>query len=392
MMRKLALSVAGLLLITGLLAGCSNDETDLTTASLTASDDFEYLDFNDPNGGLTATDEDVAFGDEGLKAMLLAEDQEAVDDPFADDPLVREMEGRSRHRHELAERERPHFTYLRLNWGMLRGPEDTTAIERPCDMTDWTGTIRTDRGIVVVKRLIKFESPADHVVFPRLDRRTVAFVSRTWCGQDGMVIQIIEPPTADSTATETPNKLYIDTPLFEGEFLVNELAEMDEVFEVGDQGTSIQLTGFGLEDIDVCPKGWLSGRYRHMSGDRPDSLDTGDRGERRGSFAGAWVTLDGRIHGFMRGGYGINAEGERVFHGKYIDRRGNFRGLMRGNWEPVEDSDGLGEFRGHWVTRNGEVEGVLGGRAHPVSGYPGGFFEGRWATSCDEEAEAIIVQ
>ena len=168
-------------------------------------------------GGLTATDEEVAFGDEALKAMMLAEDQEAVIDPLADDPVVLEMEERSRHRERYGEGERPRFTYLRLRWGMLRGPEDSTTVERPCDMTDWTGTIRTDRGLVVVKRMIKFEFPADHVVFPRLDPQTVAFVSRTWCHFDGLVIQIIEPPVDDAAPRpRSPNKLYIDTPLYPG--------------------------------------------------------------------------------------------------------------------------------------------------------------------------------
>lgn len=390
MTRKMVLLVAGTLLAMGLLTGCGNDEPDVTTASLNGFDDFDQMDFNDPDGGLTATDEDVAFGDEALKAMLLADDQDSVDDPLADDPMVREMEERSRHRERYAEGERPRFTYLKLKWGMLRGPEDTTRVEPPCDMTDWSGSIRTDNGVVVVKRMIKFEYPADHVVFPRLDRQTVAFVSRTWCHYDGLLIQIIEPPVDETMPPEAPNKIYIDMPLYQGEFLVSELADLEDVIDVDDLGNRIQLNGFGLEDIEVCPKGWLSGRFRNLRQDRPDTAGGQDRGERHGSLAGAWITLDGRIHGFMRGGYGINADGERVFHGKYIDRRGKFCGLLRGHWEPAENEGDLGEFGGKWFTRDGGVEGVLGGRAHPVPGYPGGFYEGRWTTLCDDEAEDLV--
>ncbi|MEN8005961.1 MAG: hypothetical protein ABFS42_03060 [Candidatus Krumholzibacteriota bacterium] len=390
MNRNYILLVAGVLLALYLLAGCSNEDSELTAANLTGGDDYEQLDLGDPYGGLTASDEEVAFGDEGLKAMLLAEEQEVVDDPTADNPLVREMEERSRNMERYTDGERPRFTFLRLRWGMLRGPDDSTTIEPPCDVTDWTGTIRTDRGLVVVKRMIKFEFPADHVVFPRLNPQTVAFISRTTCHYDGLLIQIIEPPLDPSTEPEVANKLYIDMPLYQGEFLVSDLVDMDQVIDVDDQGNRIQLNGFGLDDIEICPKGFLSGRYRHMRQDRPDTVNTEDQGERLGVFAGAWITLNGRIHGFMRGGYGVTAEGERVFVGKFIDRQGRFMGLMRGGWDPAGEEGDLGEFRGAWVTRNGNVEGLLGGRAHPVPGYPGGFYEGRWTTLCDDEAEDLV--
>ncbi len=390
MNRKNLLMLAGTLLALGLLAGCSNEDSNLTVAAQTGGDDFEQLDLGDSYGGLTATDEEVAFGDEGLKAMMLAEDQEVVDDPMSDDPMVREMEERSRNMHHYEDGERPRFTYLRLRWGMLRGPDDSTTIEPPCDVADWTGTIRTDRGLVVVKRMIKFEYPADHVVFPRLDPQTVAFVSHTTCHYDGLLIQIIEPPVDPATVPEVANKLYIDMPLYQGEFLVSDLVDMDEVFDVDDKGNRIQLNGFGLDDIEICPKGFLSGRYRHMRQDRPDTVDTEDRGEHYGSFAGAWITLNGRIHGFMRGGYGVTADGQRVFVGKFIDRQGRFMGLLRGGWEPAENDRDLGGFRGVWVTRNGNIEGLLGGRAHPVADYPGGFYEGRWTTLCDDEAEDLV--
>ena len=390
MNRNFILLIAGALLALGLLGGCSNEDSDLTAASQTGGDDFELLDLGDTYGGLTATDEEVAFGDEGLKALLLAEDQEVVDDPMSNDPMVREMEERSRNMERYEDGERPRFTYLRLRWGMLRGPDDSTTIEPPCDVTDWTGTLRTDRGVVVVKRMIKFEFPADHVVFPRLDPQTVAFVSRTTCHYDGLLIQIIEPPVDDSMVAEAPNKLYIDMPLYQGEFLVRDLVAMDEVFDVDDKGNRIQLNGFGLRDIETCPKGFLSGRYRNMIQDRPDTTRGDGEGERLGSFAGAWYMLNGRIHGFMRGGYGLNAEGERIFVGKFIDRQGHFIGLIRGGWEPAAENGDLGEFRGAWVTRNGNIEGLLGGRAHPVEDYPGGFYEGRWTTLCDDEAEDLV--
>ena len=385
-----AIIATTILLTAGLLAGCSSDETSLVTTSGTGLDNYDQLDMDQTYGGLTDTDEEVAFGDEALKAMMLAEDQEIVIDPLADDPVVLEMEERARHRERYGEGELPRFTYLRLRWGMLRGPQDSTTVDRPCDVTDWTGTIRTDRGLVVVKRKIKFEYPADHVVFPRLDPQTVAFISRTWCHFDGLVIEIIEPPVEPSTTPEIPNKLYIDTPQFQGEFLVSDLAGMNQVFEVDEVGNKIQINGFGLSDIEVCPKGFLSGRYRHVPAADPEVEPTEGEGKRYGSYAGAWYGLNGHIRGFMRGGYGVDAEGERVFIGKIIDRRGRFSGFMRGGWTPDTDDRGLGEFRGSWVTRSGNMEGYLGGQSHPVEGYPGGFYEGRWTSLCDNEAEGLV--
>jgi hypothetical protein len=231
------------LLMVGLLAGCSSDDTDPTAASQTGFDNYEQMDLSQTYGGLTETDEEEAFGDEALKAMMLAEEQDVVDDPLAMDPLVLELEELGRQPSDGDLRERPKFTYLRLRWGMLRGPDDTLQVEPPCDVTNWTGELHTDRGLVVVKRLIRFERPLDHVIFPRLDHKTVAFVSHTTCHFDGLVIQIIEPPEGTDPGTTEPNMLHINTPGFSGDFEVALLAQMDEVFEVDDKGNRFQMCG-----------------------------------------------------------------------------------------------------------------------------------------------------
>lgn len=388
---RFILPLAALLML-GLLAGCSQDEDGVVAAGASA-DDFTYLDLNETYGGLSATDEEEAFGDEALKAMMLTEDGQEIQDPLADDPEVQRLQEMGRHTDLYRDGARPKFTYLRLRWGMLRGPEDTTVVERPCELTDWTGEIHTDRGLVVVKRTIRFEA-GDHVIFPRLNPQTVAFVSRTTCGFDGLVLQIIERPDTSATgevADLEPNKLTINAGPFRGEYLVSELAGMNEVFDVDDSGNRFQIEGFTLTDIEVCPKGFLSGRYRRVppqfGEDRPDTAGGEDRGELYGHFAGTWRDLNGRIQGFLRGGYGINAEGERVFMGKYIDRRGRFQGLLRGTWEPGDQEGNLASFKGQWGNRREGVIGILGGEAHPVEGYPGGFFTGRWTVSCDDEAE-----
>jgi hypothetical protein len=373
-----------------LLVSCSDESAPLATDQV-ANDDFDTIDFNDPYGGLTASDEDVAFGDDALQALLLAEVDEAVDDPLAADPEVLALEAASRGPGDRENAPRPRFTYLRLRWGMLHGPDDSVSIEPPCDVVDWTGTIRTDRGIVVVKRVIRFERPVDHIIWPRLDRQTVAFQSFTGCHFDGLVLQIIEPvPAGDMTPPETPNMLHIDLPLYEASFAVSELGDLDLVEDVTDTGARIELTGFTLADIEICPKGFLSGRWRSQPRAAATAQpDTADCGERLGSFAGAWYSLDGRINGFLRGGYGVNADGLRVFRGKAIDRGGRFHALLAGTWEPADD-DGLASFVGDWVLASGRVEGRLGGTAQRVEGYPGGFFTGRWASLCDDEAAADV--
>ncbi len=151
------------------------------------------------------------------------------------------------------------------------------------------------------------------------------------------------------------------------------------------------ITGFTLSDVSVCPKGFLSGHYRRLADDRPDSIQVDDRaGERYGVFAGMWRGLEGRINGHLRGGYGVDEEGNRVFIGKYIGRRGEFRGLIRGTWEPGSTDDEMASFRGQWASAGGRVEGLLGGETFAVEGSAGGFFTGRWTTLCDDEAEDTL--
>ena len=390
MPRHLSLMLmVAFLVMAGVLAGCSDEAADPLANNSTATDDFDQMDFSLPYGGLTISDEDEAFGDESLHLMMLAEDEELVDDPLADDPAVLELEEAGDRFYDPADPARPVFTFLKLRWGMLPGPEDTITVPAPpCEVTDWTGELHTDRGFVIVRRVVAFEQPADHLIFPRLDEKTVAFVSHTACRYDGLVIQIIERPYDPTAEGYTPNILHLNLPGYRGRFEVAQLAGLDELIEVDDLGNRIQLSGFKLGDINLCPKGFLSGRFRHLlvEPDLGESVVDDRPGDHMGNFVGTWTSLTGRIDGFLRGGYGLNQEGDRVFFGKYIDRRGHFRGLLAGTWEPAAEERNLATFSGHWINAAGHAEGRLGGRAYPVEGYPGGFFAGRWATLCDEEA------
>jgi len=384
MNRRLLTLPLAFLYCLGLLAGCSADGDGPVSAGQTGSDDFENMDFSQPYGGLTATDEPAAFDDASLQAMMIAEDGELVEDEFASDEDVQALMAEGQLPGDAHDTARPRFTFLRLAWGMVRGPGDTLGEPSgPCDVVEWTGEIHTDRGIVLVRRVMRFEE-GDHLVRPRLDRRTVAFVSNTTCGFDGLLLQIIERPADHDPENTEPNRLHINTGPFSGVYEIDGLAGLSEIHEIDDAGNLFQLNGFNLSDVDYCPKGFLSGRYRILDGET-GSLD--EPGNAVGKMAGAYLGLNGRIRGFMMGAYGFDEQGERVFYGKYIDRLGRFRGLLRGTWVAGDGEDHLAGFEGHWVTRNGNREGLLGGLAHAVEGYPGGFYEGRWTTVCDDEAE-----
>ena len=191
-----ALILAAALLALGLLAGCSDDAAD-PAVSAAGGDDYAALDFSDPYGGLTASDEQEAFADEALLAMSLAGEGEEIADPVADDPAVREMLRRGEMAPDPADTTRPRFTFVHLRWGMLRDMMDTLAVEPPCEVTDWTGSFHVDRGVLLVRRVIRFERPLDHIIFPRLDPMTVGVVSHTACGFDGVVLLDLRLPDVE---------------------------------------------------------------------------------------------------------------------------------------------------------------------------------------------------
>ncbi len=392
MFKKNLLIILSLFLFAALMTGCSEDSTNPAETSLSGTDSYDDMDFSQPYGGLTVSDEDEAFDDDGLKAMMYAEDGEEVMDEIAEDPDILVLQDQGEQPGDPNDPNRPRFTFLRLRWGMIQGPEDSLSIpEPPCEVLDWTGEIHTDRGIVLVRRVVRFERPADHLIFPRLDRRTVAFVSHTACHFDGLLLQIIERPEDYNSSNTEPNRLHINTGPYSGVYLVEELAGLNDITEVDDNGNLFQLNGFHLSDTNYCPKGFLSGRYVRLPESGDDLTATDDlTNVQIGKMAGLYMDLSGRISGFLRGGYGYDEVGNRVFFGKYIDRRGTFRGLLSGTWEPADDTRNLSSFEGRWITASGSAEGLLGGTAHGVEGYPGGFFEGRWTMICDDEAEDQI--
>jgi hypothetical protein len=335
-----------------LLAGCSQDDG----PSDVAIDDFGAIDFEQPYGGLTMTDEQPAFDD----ASLIAEDAQDQGDTF-DDPLVDDAEVR-----ELERGRQGQFTYLRVVWGELEAASD--AVDG--DAVDWTGSLSVDRGIVIVRRVILFERPGDSILRPRPDRQTVAWTSHTGGHFDGLLVQIIQRP--QDLEGDTPNQLHFTTGPLTVSIPVASLVGMDDIYAVEPEGNAVHFVGFDLSDVDPCPAGFLGGRWL----DNPESDVEG------GAFHGRWIGLHGVTEGHLRGRYGVNEAGERVFFGKYINRRGQFRGLLTGTWAPGEEP-GQGVFNGQWINREETVEGIFGGRFVTSPDRPTGHFQGRWATVCD---------
>ncbi len=377
-----------LMVLAVLLAGCSDDGSNPAETSLTGTDSYDSMDFTMPYGGLTVSDENEAFDDEALKAMMYAEEGEEYDDQYAGDSDIQELEDQGNQPGDPNDPNRPRFTFLRLRWGMVTGPQDSLSLpDPPCDILNWTGEIHTDRGIVLVRRVIRFEGN-DHMIRPRLNKRTVAFVSHTACHFDGLLLEIIERPQDYDPENSEPNRLHINTGPYAGVYEVEALAGLNEVIEVDEQGNLIQLNGFNLSDTAYCPKGFLSGSFRYLPEEGEEAALGGDDfGIQIGRLAGAYMDLTGHIRGFMRGGYGYDVDGNRVFFAKYVGRHGGFRGLIAGTWEPAEDQRDMSSFAGHWVSASGGIDGLLGGTGYSVEGFPGGFYEGRWTAICDDEAE-----
>jgi len=377
------LRILGILAMMGLLVlgvtGCS-ETGQITGGDETAAvDEFETMDMNKAYGGLTLTDETDAFGDDYYTDTEYEYEDDASDDPLQLDPEVLAYEA------EIANGDpttpnRPTITVVKLLWGQLDGLIED--IDESYDVLDWSGMLRVDRGIVVVRRVILFERPGDHLVHPRIDRHTVAFVSRTGPHFDGLIVEIIEPPlNADDPAVSPEvNMLHLSTPQISLDFAMVDVNGLDETYPVDEQGNALRIEGHLLTDLDLCPKGFLSGIWVARPLVDEDGTVLAD-----GFFKGRWVNVWGNMMGYLRGRYGANDAGENVFFGKYINRGGQFRGILAGTYGPNEVT-GRGEFHGNWINAAETVEGVLGGQYFQIPDRPGGFFSGRWATLCDPEA------
>lgn len=361
MKRKTVWQVAALgIVMAWALAGCSDSpSTPGVDENLTTRE--QTIDLDDEYGGLNFGDEAPNFGDPMLAVDYGPESSIEYDDPMARDPEVMRIRARER-RH----------TYLMITWGNLEGD---TLIQ---SVTDWSGGLSVDNGVVVLERTIFFD-PNDEIL-PRTSRDTIEWISHTKPHFDGVIVALHEALRCDSTCADS---LRLDVPVDEpmsvtfktGPLTVTideaDLADLHRVVTVDDEGNAVAFNTITVRP-DECPSGFMAGQWKDVN-DRPGGL-----------FRGEWISRNGVHMGYMRGVYGPNSRGENVFFGKWITRAGRFQGLLRGHYSPAADRPG-GSFDGVWLSRDLQVMGRLGGvyGKRDDAERPGGFFRGRWASRCE---------
>ncbi|MFZ1946607.1 MAG: hypothetical protein WAW06_03615 [bacterium] len=308
-------------------------------------------------GGYTPTPEAPGFGDTGLVAAH--PEDTPYDDELLGGPDVSNALRNGGARHYM----------LRLVWGNLDNPDTTVSV---CPATDWSGSIKADGGVIIIRRLVRFE-PGDSIVRPRKGAREIEWASHTGNHFDGILFQIVDVP--DPRHRMVANSVTITTPLYTAEIPFDSLAAYDQTITF-DGCNKIAVVAVEMERAK-CPRGFLEGAWVSES-------DTS------GWFKGAWVRQDGALDGYLRGRYTVE-EGRRVLYGKWITTAGDFGGLMRGIWGPLLDDDEEeadeagpdGYFEGHWVNEALTVAGDFRGHyCLPESPDTAGFFHGRWKQSC----------
>lgn len=341
------------------------------------------IDLDSPTGGFTYEDEEPAFGEQELYEPFMNET--AVEDTYESDPEIQNMI-----RHRLVKMYR-----LRALWGRLAIAYEDTLSEECCPV-DWTGVMHLEGGAILIEKLIAFD-PKDSV--ERIDRSTISWVSHTCPHVDGIQVRLIVPPgPQDSNRVDAAEPtLTIRTGPYSKTFTLYELEALNIMVPVDRCGNGISLNSHIIPPY--CPHGYLVGAWRNIEPDTifpPDTnsvigvapADSNETGEKviLGVFRGIWISERGRMAGYLRGVYGINSAGERVFFGKYIDFHGRFCGILRGTYgvDPTLGSACVhqhGWFQGIWMGRDETVHGRLKG--HWTAGRCGrGYFHGVWGMDC----------
>jgi hypothetical protein len=369
MTKSLLVVLSIALLVIG--AGCQLSNEGPTSPSSTPPEPSGALDLDSPTGGMTTSDEPPAFGEPDEYAVLVNETD--VSDPY----------GSSNEYQNMIRVRGARLYDFRAVWGHLARMSDSTNADA-CPL-DWSGTLRLRGGMIIVEKRIAFE-PQDSLI--RVDRSTIRWISHTGPGIDGIEVRLLVPGKADTSkcADCPPPVLEFVTGLYSRNFTMDELVNLDLVQPVDRCGNGISITS--VLSPPACPHGHLMGAWRHVPPDTSASPDSNAvRGTVLGTFRGIWIGEHGLIGGYLRGVYGLNSAGERVFFGKYIDRSGRFAGILRGTYGPrpelaaTDDRNPHGIFSGEWVGKNAELKGRLKGHwIAEESGY--GYFHGVWGMLC----------
>lgn len=293
------------------------------------------------NGGLDTTDEAPQFGQDEVYAAAQIEADTAVTDTMASDPVMA----------DLARPGAPNVVSrdLVIVWGRM--PADPTATTG----RDWSGDLQISRGGMLIRRQIAFEQATDRVL-PRVSRDVISFQSVTRPHADGLALTVLDPDAANAnplTLTYTPTGGTAHT------LDLSQLANGPIVVDVGD-GNRVVVAGHRRND--ACDHGFLRGRWHALS---PNAS----------AYRGIVANSDGEPVGHIRGIAGKRQSGEAVMFGKFINREGQFKGILKGTYEN-------GKFVARWLDRDGD-HGKIQGVYFPGPNERAGGFLGRWAeTSC----------
>lgn len=342
------------LLVAWAVPGC------LSPTSPTSSNDLvtrtETVNLDDPYGGYNLGDEPAAFSDPTMVSEFGPQTMAAFDDPtLGDSAVVRAMNRRAVRR------------YLMITWGNLRADSTIDFV------TDWSGSLTVDNGALVLHRTIRFD--ARDQILPRTSRDKIEWVSFTKPSFDGILVaihKILAPDsTADTLAVAPPETAPLTVTFATGPLTVtlseDELTDLHRVVKVDEAGNAVAFNTITVMPSD-CPAGFLAGQW-HSVDRRPG-----------GAFRGKWISLNGVHMGYVRGVYGTNSSGEKVFFGKWITASGRFQGLLRGRYDVAVDRPG-GRFQGVWMGRDLRVLGGLAGEYRAdADGH--GFFRGVWRKRC----------
>ena len=322
------------LLLSATAVACVDDPSSKpTTEDVTTAIELE-------NGGLDTSDEAPMFGDDLAYAAAQIEGDTAVADPMASDPTIVAMGAPGAN---VLARD------LVIVWGRMPADRDATVGR------DWSGELRLSRGGMLIRRKIAFEQASDRVL-PRTSRDAIAFESVTRPHADGLALTVFDPDAANVnplTLTYTPNGGTAHS------LDLSQLANGPVVVDLGD-GNRVVVAGH--RRADDCDHGFLRGRWHALA---PNA----------NAYRGIVASSDGEPVGHIRGIAGKRQNGDAVMFGKFINREGQFMGILKGTYED-------GKFVARWLDRGGD-HGQIHGVYFPGPTEGAGGFLGRWSeTSC----------
>ncbi len=319
--------VSGLLGIALAISGCQfstvpeNQDEEASIAAALGTDD-EFDDSEDPGTAASEGDpeEDIADEEDGP----MADEERALD--------------------RLGDVEK---AIVLVTWGRVArdrdgappSPEDRESLEP----TNWSGRIVLNRGLVRVRKALRFERRTDHLL-PRVVPNGVGFTSVTGPGHDGLLLTVAARAGEPLTLTYVPHEGGEEASVT---VALSDLMEGDGVPLIDDgEGNQMIAIARPLSRNDRCRGGFVLGQVeQHGRGDRELAR-----------FRGVIIGEEGDRAAGIRGVLGDADDGSRRMKGalrRDDERVGGFR---------AELGEG-GRFRGHIQIGDGGFD-IRGRRQH----------------------------